>query len=385
MKGLSRRRFLRNAAAAASATCVAPVLSAAVTPSKPAPGPRGVEAMEDALELLAPTGPEYHGRLANHGPMAAQALVALERPESVVAWVESYRKRLQPHPAGSRPIEPNAWREALGDGARVGDWIVLFRRELADRPWKDVVSTWAARLSPGVVAAAFHGAIRTAHAVRSLEVTETPARRRELAEGLGYWAATYNALPEDPSARRPPAGRLPSAAVADVPILPPERRVMNGNIVDRLAPLNAFPPFARVAGSVDASGDSSAFLSSLTETFANVYVASVPPGSVITFLHGVTGPAAVRTLSAYVSPEERSRLLRYTWQACASFLASNGGKTIPGPSSEKLPAREELADRALATGDEHAIKFTEACFRENAIRPSPIYARAAADGVARLG
>ena len=359
-----------------------PALGAAATSGRDS---RGAEAIEDALELLASTGPEYHGRLANHGPMAAQALVALDRPESVVAWVEKYRKRLQDHPGGTRAIVAASWRDALGEGSRVGDWIVFFRRELADKTWKNVLAEWTPRLSPGVVAAAFHGAIRTAHAVRSLEETETPARRRELAEGLGYWAATYHALPELSPSRRPPAGRLPSAAAAGIPILPPDRRVSYGNIVDRLAPLDAFPPFASVADSVDATNDSGAFLSDLTETFASVYLASVPPGSVITFLHGVTGPAAVRTLLPYVSAPERAGLLRHTWVACSSFLSSSGGRTTPPEGAERVPSRPELADRALATGDEHAIKFTEACFRENALNPNSVYARAAADGVARLG
>ena len=67
---------------------------------------RGTEAMEDALKLLAPTGPEYAGRLANHGPMAAEALVELARPDAVVPWVEQYRKRLRDHPGGTRPIDP---------------------------------------------------------------------------------------------------------------------------------------------------------------------------------------------------------------------------------------------------------------------------------------
>ena len=384
MTRISRRRFLRHAATAASATCVAPALGRTAMAKKEAQDPRGVEAMEDALALLASSGPEYHGRLANHGPMAAQALVALDRPESVVAWVEKYRKNLQEHPDGTRAIDAGAWREALGEGTRVGDWIVFFQRELAEKPWKTVLAEWTPRLSPGVVAAAFHGAIRTAHAVRSLEETETPARRRELAEGLGYWAATYNALPEAARSSPPPTGRLPSAAVAGVPLLPADRRVSYGNITDRLAPLDAFPPFALVANAVDSSGDANAFLSDLTETFASVYVASVPPGSVITFVHGVTGPAAVRTLLPYVSAGERADLLRHTWVACASFLASSGGKTAPSPSGERLPSRSELADRALASGDEHAIKFTEACFRENAIKPSAVYARAAKDGVARL-
>jgi hypothetical protein len=342
------------------------------------------EAMEDALALLAPTGPEYAGRLANHGPMAAEALVVLDRPDAVVPWVEKYRKRLREHPASTRPIDAKAWREALGEGDRVGDWIVFFRRQVEERPWKTVLGEWTARLSPGVVAAAFHGAIRTAHAVRSLEASETPARRRELAEGLGYWAATYNALPEASPPARPPAGRRPSAAIAGVPILPPDRRISYGNITDRLSPLDGFPAFASVADTVDPSGDANAFLSDMTETFASVYLASVPPGSVITFLHGVTGPVAVRTLLPYIPPEEQQRLLRYTWQAAASFYSSAGGKTGPRLTTDALPTRDELTDRAIATGDEHAIKFTEACFREYARTPKPVYILAARDGVARL-
>ncbi len=383
MAGVSRRRFLRQAAAAASATCVAPLLPA--TPGQPKGGMRGPEAIEDALALLAPTGPEYAGRLANHGPMAAEALVDLARPDAVVPWVEKYKKRLRDHPGGTRPIDPKRWREALGENDRVGDWIVLFRREVEERPWKVMLADWIPRLSPGVVAAAFHGAIRTAHAVRNLEATETPARRRELAEGLGYWAATYNALPESTPSAKPPAGRKPSEAVTSVPLLPPERRISYGNIVERLSPLDEFPPFASVADAVDASGDPNAFLTDVTETFAGVYLASVPPGSVITFLHGVTGPTAVRTLLPFISSEEQHRLVRYTWQAAASFLSSNGGKTIPKLPSDKLPSRDELADRAIATGDEHAIKFTEACFREYARNPKPVYVLAAKDGVARLG
>jgi len=37
--------------------------------------------------------------------------------------------------------------------------------------------------------------IRVGHAVRSLGEAETTARIRELADGLGYWAAAYQTLP----------------------------------------------------------------------------------------------------------------------------------------------------------------------------------------------
>ncbi|MEP6995827.1 MAG: questin oxidase family protein, partial [Acidobacteriota bacterium] len=384
MSPLSRRRFLQETAAAASAALAAPGILASAHGSMDPKMSRRAEAMEDALALLASTGPEYAGRLANHGPMAAEALVVMDRPDAVVPWVEQYRKRLHDHPAGTRPIDRKDWREALGADDRVGDWIVFFRRELAEHPWKAVLAEWTARLSPGVVAAAFHGAIRTAHAVRSLEAADTPARVHELAEGLGYWAATYHALPEAAAPAKPPAGRRPSQAIAGVPTLPPERRISYGNITDRLSPLDGFPPFAAVADAVDASGDPSAFLTDLTETFASVYLATAAPGTVITFLHGVTGPVAVRTLLPYVSPPEQRRLSRYAWQAAASFYASAGGKTGPPLSPDALPTRDELADRAIASGDEHAIKFTEACFREYARNPKPVYVLAARDGVARL-
>lgn len=340
--------------------------------------------MEDALALLAKTGPEYQGRLANHGPMAAEALVRLERPDAVVPWVESYRKRLREHPAGSRSIDPAAWRDALGDGARVGDWIAFFGRRLDDRPWRAVLGEWVPRLSPGIVAAAFHGVIRTAHAVRSLEEMETPARRRELAEGLGYWAATYIALPE--SRRQAPERRLPSEAIAQVQAVPAQKRISYGNITDRLKPLEEFAPFAGVADLVDSTGDAPAFISDLTETFARAYLVNVARGgSVITYIHGVTGPSAMRLLLPHLDAPARSEMLRYGWQAASGVYAASGG--IPqAPSAASAPpaSRDDLIDRALSTGDEHAIKFTEVCLREYALNPKPVYLEAARDAVDRL-
>jgi hypothetical protein len=373
---ISRRRFLRQTAAAASAACAAPALGPAAAPGK------GDQALEDALELLAPTGPEYDGRLANHGPMAAEALVALERPDSVVPWVERYRRRLREHPSASRAIEEKDWRAALGDGGRIGDWIAFFQAKIAEDSWRTVLGRWTERLAPGIIAAAFHGVIRTAHAVRSLDRAETPPRRRELAEGLGYWAATYNALPESPDRGAP--GRFPSQAIAEVQALPAENRISGGNITDRLAPLDRFPPFERVAGLVDATADPSGFLSDLTETFAGVFLASAPPGSVITYIHCVTGPSAVRLLVPHLAPEARQTVLRYAWQGAAALYASNGGRTAAEPSGGGDPARDDLVDRAIATGDEHAIKFTEACLREHAIRPRPVFLRAARHAVSRL-
>jgi hypothetical protein len=338
--------------------------------------------MEDALALLASTGPEYHGGLANHGPMAAEALVTLGRFDSVVPWVEGYRRRLGARPSGSRPIATD-WREALGDRKRVGDWIPFFRRRLEERPWRAVVAEWVPRLAPGIIAAAFHGVIRTGHAVRSLSVEETPARRFELAEGLAYWAANHHALPETSEAAAP--GRRPSQVVSEIPLVPADQQVLSGDLTSRIAPIDHFAPFGRVAGLVDVSGDASAFVSDLTETFAGVFVATVPPGSLITFIHTVTGPSAVRLLLPCLDAAGRAKVLRYAWQGAAAHYSGFGGKSLVGESARKVPGRDDLIDRAIATGDEHAIKFTEACLREHALNPKPVYLRAADHAVSLIG
>src|SRR5215831_10470172 len=54
---------------------------------------------DEALDCLRGTGSEVAGGVApNHGPMAAEALVALGRDDDVVAWARRYRRRLDAMP-----------------------------------------------------------------------------------------------------------------------------------------------------------------------------------------------------------------------------------------------------------------------------------------------
>jgi hypothetical protein len=107
-------------------------------------------------------------------------------------------------------------------------------------------------------------------------------------------------------------------------------------------------------------------------------------GRVIAFIHAVTGPSAVRLLLPHFPPPARPELLRYAWQAAAAMYAALGRPaSVATPQPPSRPV-EALIDRAVATGDEHAIKFTEACLREHAASPRPIYLAAAWDAVERL-
>jgi hypothetical protein len=377
MSSQSRRGFLqRGLAFAASASL----------PAAPAPGAadrRSEDALEEALERFAPTGPEFAGGLANHGPMAAEALVTLGRSDSIERWVDSYRPRLGPAPARRDPIRPTEWQDALGRIDRVGDWTLLFERQLAEEPWPSVLSTWAGRLAPGLVGAATHGLIRTGHAARNLARKDTPLRRHELAEGLAYWAARYYRLPETGGGSR--GTRRPSEAIAEVERVPVDDQVRSGMITHRLSPLSGFAPFRGVADMMDTSGDPSVLLSDLTHTFARIYLGQTQTGiGVITFIHGVTGPSAVRLLLPHVAAPVQASLLRYAWQAAAGFYAALGRPPATPAATGKLPSADDLTDRAVANGDEHAIKFTEACLREHALLPRPVFLEAARDATARL-
>jgi hypothetical protein len=368
---VERRDVLRGTAAFAAASLVGEPLSAA-----------GDGALDLALERFARTGPEYHGGLANHGPMAAEALVTLGRSDAVARWVEGYASRLGPAPAASHPILAAEWEAALGQRGRVADWAVLFRRALAEAPWRQVLRLWLPRLAPGFVAVATHGAIRTGHAARALAARETPPRLRELAEGLAYWAANFTRLPE---AATPEGSARPSQAVATLELLPATGRRSGGFITDRLAGLQSFAPFKDVASRVAVSGDPSGFFSDLTETFAGIYLENASPGKVITFVHGVTGPSAARLLLPYADEAGARALMRYAWQAAAALYVAMGDRpSEPLPEADPVDAAT-LVDRAVENGDEHAIKLAEACLREDKLNPRPVYRLAAQDALSRLG
>ncbi len=124
------------------------------------------EALDDALTVFAATAPDYGPLgLANHGPMAAEALAHLGRPDAIAGWVARYRTppRRRP-PRGPARCPRRSGRPRSGRPERFPEWLALFEREMADRPAAAVVGEWAPRLLPGTVGAATHGLIRTGHA-----------------------------------------------------------------------------------------------------------------------------------------------------------------------------------------------------------------------------
>ncbi len=339
--------------------------------------------VDEMLDLLSFASTEQLNGNANHGPMASEALFALGREEAVLPWVEEYRGRLIDRPSPSLPISSFDWQESLGKRDRMGDWIEFFERELQSASWQEVVRKWVPRLAPAVMAAATHGLIRTSHAARSLSAAETPQRTYELAQGLGYWAARYYTLPGTPTAAND--GHTPRSALDHVERLHGPDFDGTGSIIEQIKGLEDQPEFGPVIDLVDTSGDISSFISGITETFAGIYLASSK--NLVAFVHTVTAPSALRMLAPYLDDADARQAARYAWQACAGVYSWYS--TLPAQDTSGLEAQTEdhndLIDRAVAAGGAHSIKFTEACLREYALNPNPVYLVAARDATQRVG
>jgi hypothetical protein len=319
------------------------------------------EILDDALTVFAGTGPNYGSvGLANHGPMAAEALAHLGRHDAIPAWVAQYRTRLDEAPPPARPLSEADWPTALGESDRFPEWLALFEREIADQPVGAVVGEWVPRLLPGSVGAATHGLIRTGHALRGLGEADTPPRRLEVANGLAFWASSYAELPGPPLL----IGHEGVAqALADLPYLP-EDAPSAFLISDRVAAVaDIADEFEQAVASLGHSGDAVSLLDALAVGGACAYLRNAEDGHPVALVHAVTAPMAMELVLPHLAAEDRDAALGYAWQAVAALHVAYAidRHSVQGP--ESTPSSDELVQRALASGDAHAVKLCEAALR----------------------
>jgi len=314
--------------------------------------------------------------------MVAEALVHLGRDDAVAAWVARYRTRLEPAPApAARPLTEEDWPAALGERDRYPEWLALFEREVADRPPVAVVGEWAPRLVPGAVGAATHGLIRTGHAVRALAAADTDPRRLEVATGLAFWASSYEELPGPPLLI---GSEGVAEALADLPYLPEDapRRVLISDMVAGVADIA--DEFEQAVASLGWDGGAVELLDQLAAGGARAYLRNADAGGAIGLLHSVTAPLAGELLLPWLAEEDRAAALAYIWQAVAALHVAYDVDRQGFAPVRDVPAADELVDRALDCGDEHAIKLTEAALRSFGRSGEPALIWAAADASARL-
>lgn len=315
----------------------------------------------EAYQRLHSTGPEWGAdQLTNHGPMAAEVMVRRGHQNDVSNWVDRYIKRLDELPKATYEITAANWREALGDGRRIGDWTVYFTRQLADQPWRDLLAIWWPRLLPGIAAGATHGVIRTGHAVRTLMAgAESEPTRDELAHALAFWAARAQPLP----ASALPRGRLePHAALDALPRIPHQE----GPLAARFSQLAAVDGWAASLGGLRPAATQGEVQAQLTDLVTAATLRYLAHGHAhpVLLVHTATAPNAVLHTLPALPAHLWEPSLSYVWAATAAIFAAYAPAYGAPPASPPDPPRgpaavAEILDRAVAHGDEHVIKFTD--------------------------
>jgi len=341
-------------------------------------------AYNEALAILAGSGPEYGDGIANTGTVFSDCLITLGLSYAVDVWVQGYLSRLEPMPGPEQPITRDNWGSALGDMARVSDWVSFFRRELRQASWPVVLRDWLPRLAPGLAGAAGHGLLRTAHAIRNIAIEESNLLKDELAAGLGYWAARFLKLPGIIGSE--PAGSLtPAEALSRIKWQYKKRPSRFTNISAGLEGLSGFSPFAGVINLVTIPDEPLEIISQITEVMARVFLSnSHDPAKVVPFIHALLVPSALRHVVPYVERECVSILVRYGWQFAGAMYTiygrANPVEICERPGDDKA----QLADRTIATGNEFAILFVAACLEEYDRDSRPAYLDAAREAIKQL-
>ncbi|MGW7490588.1 questin oxidase family protein [Streptomyces sp. NPDC054786] len=311
--------------------------------------------LDEALLRLHTSGPEFKGSLSNHGPMAVEAMVRNGQARTVHRWLDTYASRLEGVPSARTRITHANWREALGDSGRVTDWTAYFTDQLAERPWRELLAEWWPRLLPGIAGAATHPVIRVGHAVHSLlTVGEDAARTAEFAHALGYWAARHLLLP---AAVHPTGRATPAEALAALPRIADQRVAP----VKGYAQLPGTPGWLSTTESLHVPDDPEAARAGLTGLVraATLNYADHGHGNGIMLVHAATAPNAVlRTLPALPRELWASSFV-VAWAAASAITAIYAAET-PRPAPDAASAApEEVFERAVAHGNEHAIKFAD--------------------------
>ncbi|HEY3607391.1 MAG TPA: hypothetical protein VGL06_07815 [Pseudonocardiaceae bacterium] len=350
-----------------------------------------LDALLESLTRAQLKGFEYNGFVANHAPMAAEVLATLGLSYADIAkWTETYLTWVdEPEPGQERIVDsPASLAAALGDIERSTDWVAFFDEELKRASWRDVLLSWWPRLLPGVSAAGTHGFLRVAHTVRTIttlgEVNATLLH--EIAHGLGYWAARYQELPGAYAGAR--ANRDLDAALAGLPWLPATAKSPREGIPGRFELLSATPDvapgFAGLVQDVLPARPWSAGIDRLTAIGAHAFIAYQK--TPIPFVHLVTAPSALRILDGVLPADLLDATAWHLWQFFAAIFAGFGALT-PAKFTDDVaaPTATALWTGAVEHGDEHVLKFTDACLTEYARSGDDVFRRAASVAPSRFG
>jgi hypothetical protein len=366
-----------------------------IAPDRTVPRLAAVErdaTLHELLDAAQRFAPEYAPLMASHLPMALAALHGLG------ATPGQMRRYFGVESANLKPLEPDT---APGIAAVDGDWTALRGRIEAFPALRAHFAAALARdgrdaclraalplLLPGFGGVAFHGAIRTAHAIES-------GHDGELATALGYWAARWTVLPapaETDASFATPADwldALDARLLAHEPAWRGEGRLIS-NKMPQAAATRAYSELAGAFAGFD--GDVEHVLGELALAAAQRYAATRN----FTVLHMATASRALRVLLPWLPAD--AVVPASAWHAVAAASLASGvalqsrdaiaaevaRRVLRGDAEPLSPGGADWAtvrELACECDDDHAIKLVHAMAEQQRLRPSPVWLAAAARAV----
>lgn len=291
------------------------------------------------LDECARFDPEYRQGLSNHLPMALLALQRLGAPDSRIDdFVTRYIRQLEPAPNADLWRSGELWQDRLGERDSWSAYRNLFFEWIKGEGSSSVLAQALPRLMEGCGAAAYHGMIRTAYAVRS-------GHDCELADALAYWACRH----------------LPLGAAGDGGSVVDPSLVVQGLCVSASSEDLIFEGMLAAAQSpgfgqlIKPLKVDSGTLGRLSRLAATMYASS---GN-FTVLHLVTSCHAVRVLLPFIGDPQPA--LHAYWRAfAAGYIASGLGEICEA----NLRSWDEIIAAAIASDDEHVVKLVDSCREE---------------------
>lgn len=331
--------------------------------------------LHGALDAAQAFGPAFDGAMSNHLPMALHAAweMGADAPR-LQQLVDHERRKLEPAasvpPTALADARRAAERRRAGEGLG-NEWLkhrgqpggygwlqAYFAALLEGQRAADVLAAHLPVLLQSPHAFAFHGLIRTAHAVEA-------GHRAELASALATWAAWWELLP--PGARSTEALDPATWALT----LRGQARGWRSELPMIIYRMRSAAQAACYADLAERLAPAASLAERRTQLLVVAREAYLHSRN-FTVLHLITGLRALRVLlPALPSALDPQPLIAVLDRAAvAGWLA--GRVQWQDVVPERLPRSwPELHARALAQSDEHVIKGVHACWQEDLRAPHP--------------
>jgi hypothetical protein len=306
---------------------------------------------------------ENRHELTNHLPMALHALYNLGASSQRMRDFFTHNSLRYSGMAPCLPAAPAVdWHRLRGQLKTYPALFSHFQQWLARDGTEAVLRMALPDLLSGVSAAAFHGVIRTAHAVES-------GHTGELAAALAYWACRWQHLALPTVTQAP----IPLDLWAPILIAKAEGWHGDGALISiRMEQATRSTIYQDLAGTLQPATDLCTQIAILAALAVERYVASRN----FTVLHLVTGLRALRVLLPWTADSAALQpVLVHAF--VAAYLAARVAP-LDAQQAQNTMTWPEVIGIATASSDSHVVKIVHACKEEAMHYGEGLYLRAAA-------